>query len=102
MKEAEYDNTVWVEAMIQFDDCKEVFTTTKPLKSHVFCNMYFVSSIWERNNMRYSGINKLDGSSDIIQRTGVNLDNYEWNNIMRKDDDINVALFGPQAEKGMK
>ena len=52
--------------------------------------------------MRYSGIHKLDASSDIIQRTGVNLDNYEWNNIMRKADDINVALFGPQAEKGMK
>ena len=49
--------------------------------------------------MRFSGIHKLDASSNIIQRTGVNLDNYEWNNVMRKADDINVALFGPQAEK---
>ena len=52
--------------------------------------------------MRYSGIHKLDGSSDIIARTGVNLDNYEWNNVMTKADDINVALFRPQAEKGVK
>ena len=102
VKEAEYDTTAWVEAMIQFDDWKEVFTTTKPMKSHVFGDMYFVSSIWERNNMRYSGIHKLDASSNIIQRTGVNLDNYEWNNVMRKADDINMALFGPQAEKGVK
>ena len=88
--------------MMQFDDWKELFTTTKPVKSHVFGDMYFISSIWERNNMRYSGIHKLDGSSDIIARTGVNLDNYEWNNVMRKADDINVALFRPQAEKGVK
>lgn len=100
-KEAEYDTIVWVEAMIQFDDWKELFTTTKP-KSHVSRDMYFVSSIWVRNNMRYSRIYKLGGSSDIIPRTGVNLNNYEWNNVMRKADDINMALFGPHAEKGVK
>ena len=52
--------------------------------------------------MRYSGIHKLDSSSNIIQKIGVNLDNYEWNSVMRKADYINVALFGPQAEKGGK
>ena len=52
--------------------------------------------------MRYSGIHELDSSSDIIPKTGVNLDNYEWNTLMRKVDDINLALFGNQGVKGKK
>lgn len=64
--------------------------------------MYFVSSIWDQNGIRYSGIHQLNGNSDIIPRTGVNLDNYEWCNVMKKAEDINVALYGKQAMKGTK
>ena len=100
LKEAEYDTTVWVEAMVQFDDWKELFITTKPKKSHVFGNMDFVSIIWERNSMRYSRIHKLDGSSDIIPKTEVNPDNYERNNnVMRKANDINVASLDHRLKK---
>ena len=52
--------------------------------------------------MRYSGIHMLDGNLDIIPKSGVNLDNYEWSNVNHKSDDINVALYGPQAAKGVK
>ena len=52
--------------------------------------------------MRYSGIHILDGNSNIIPKSSVNLDNYEWSNVIYKCDDINVALYGPQAVKGVK
>lgn len=101
-KVAEYDTTVWAEATLQFEDWKEWFHTDKPLQQLVYGRMYFVSSIWSKNGIRYSGIHKLNDNSEIISGTGLNLDNYEWNNIMRKVDDINIALYGSQAMKGEK
>ena len=32
----------------------------------------------------------------------MNLDYYEWSNVIHKSDDINVALYGAQAAKGIK
>lgn len=101
-KEVVYDSILWAEATLQFEDLKEVFQGDKQLTRHVHGDMYFVSSIWERNNVRYSGIHELDDSASIIRNTGVNLDNYEWTNIMRKTDTISAALFGSQTVKGEK
>lgn len=101
-KVVEYDTTVWAEAVLQFEELKEVFCGSESLKKKVYENMYFVSSIWEKNGVRYSGIHQLNENSEIIPRTGVNLDNYEWKNVMRKVEDINIALYGPQAARGRK
>ena len=52
--------------------------------------------------MRYSGIHRLNGRGEIISKTGLNMDNYEWVNVMKKVEDINIGLYGPQAKKGEK
>ena len=52
--------------------------------------------------MRYLGIHCLNTLGEIIPKTGVNLDNYEWINVMKKVEEINVALYGLQAVKGEK
>ena len=77
-KSAEYDTTVWAEATLQFNDWKEFFQNDRPTKRAVYKDYYFVSSIWARNNVRYSGIHRLNTLGEIIPKTGVNLDNYEW------------------------
>ena len=50
--------------------------------------------------MRYSGIHCLNDRGEIIPKTGLNLDNYEWVNVMKKVEEINIALYGPQGKKG--
>ena len=52
--------------------------------------------------MRYSGIHRLNDREEIIPKTGLNLDNYEWVNLMKKVEEINIALYGPQGKKGEK
>ena len=52
--------------------------------------------------MRYSGIHRLNDRGEIIPKTGLNLDNYEWVNEMKKVEEINIALYGPQGKKGEK
>ena len=101
-KSAAYDTTVWAEATLQFGDWKECFQNDRPMKRFVFKDYYFVSSIWPRNNVRYSGMHRLNTSGEILAKTGVNLDNYEWINVMKKVEDINVALYGTQATQGEK
>lgn len=101
-KVIEYDTTIWAEAILQFDTWKEFFTTTAEYKKHIFEDMYFISSVWEKNNIRYSGIHKLNAESKIIPGTGLNLDNYEWTHIIKKKDQINEALYGVQELKGEK
>ena len=101
-KVAVYDTTIWAEAVLQFENWKEAFCGSEPVKALVFEDYYFVSSIWEKNGIRYSGIHRMNDESEIIPRTGVNLDNYEWKNVMKKAEDINIALYGPQAAKGQK
>ena len=101
-KEMMYDATVWAEAGLQFDEWLESFRTVNPVMKHVIGDMYLISSVWERNTVRYSGIHMLDGNSDNIPKSGVNFDNYQWGNVIHKSDEINVALYGPQAAKGVK
>ena len=93
---------MWAEATLQFNDWKEFFQNDRPTKQAVYKDYYFVSSIWARNNVRYSGIHRLNTLGEIIPKTGVNLDNYEWINVMKKVEEINVALYGLQAVKGEK
>ena len=75
--------------------------TLDTVQKHVVGDLYFISSVWERNGVRYSGIHMLDANSDIIPKTGVNLDCYKWNNVMQKSDEINIALYGAQVERGI-
>ena len=83
-----------------FKDLRESYVDVKPLKKKVVDDYYLVSSVWERNNIRYSGIHRLNDKGDIIPQTGLNMDNYEWNNIMEKAEEINFALYGGHANKG--
>ena len=101
-KSVVYDTTVWAEATLQFNDWKEYFQSDRAVKRAVFKDYYFVSSIWARNNVRYSGIHRLNPSGEIIAKTGVNLDNYEWINVMKKVKEINLMLYGHQAVQGVK
>ena len=52
--------------------------------------------------MRYSGIHRLNDREEIIPKTGLNLDNYEWVNLMKKVGEINIALYCPKGKKGEK
>ena len=72
-----YNTTVWAEATLDFEPWKEVFKSDKAVKSFVYGDYYFVSSIWSKNNVRYSGIHRLNDRGEIIPKTGLNLDNYE-------------------------
>ena len=101
-KIAVYSTIVWAEATLQFDEWKECFKDDKPVKRLVHGDYYFISSIWDRNQVRYSGIHCLNAKGEIVPRTGLNLDNYEWINVMKKVEEINVALYGAQAAKGEK
>ena len=101
-KTAVYDTTVWAEATLQFNEWKDIFQNEKSVKRSVYKDYYFVSSIWARNNVRYSGIHRLNTLGEILPKTGINLDNYEWINVMKKVEDINVALYGLQAVQGEK
>ena len=65
-KEAMYDTTVWAEAGLQFDEWLKSFRSDNPVKKHMLGDMYFISSVWERNGMRYSGIHMFYGNSDIF------------------------------------
>ena len=76
--------------------------TLDTVKKHVVGDLYFISSVWERNGVRYSGIHMLDANSNIIPKSDMNLDCYEWNNVMQKSYGINIVLYGAQAEKGVK
>ena len=93
---------MWAEATLDFEKWKEVFKSDKAVKSFVYGDYYFVSSIWSKNNVRYSGIHHLNDREEIIPKTGLNLDNYEWVNVMKKVEEINIALYGPQGKKGEK
>ena len=101
-KIAVYNTTVWAEATLKFEEWKEVFKGEENVKDFVHGDFHFVSSIWEKNGVRYSGIHRLNGRGEIISKTGLNMDNYEWVNVMKKVEDINVGLYGPQAKKGEK
>ena len=101
-KIAVYDTTVWAEATLQFNGWKEYFQNDEPVKHTVHKDYFFVSSIWARNNVRYSGIHRLNASGEIILKTGINLDNYEWINVMKKEEEINIYLYGLQAVRGEK
>lgn len=101
-KKAVYNTTVWAEINLLFDELRESFKGDKPLKRKVIDDMYLVSSIWEKNGVRYSGVHKLNKLGDIIPGTGINLDNYEWNNVMRRAEEIDILLYGEQARKGLK
>ena len=93
---------MWAEATLDFEKWKEVFKSDKAVKSFVYGDYYFVSSIWSKNNMRYSGIHHLNDRGEIIPKTGLNLDNYEWVNVTKKVEELNIALYGPQGKKGEK
>ena len=97
-----YNTTVWAEATLDFEEWKEVFKSDKAVKTFVYSDYFFVSSIWSKNNVRYSGIHRLNDRGEIIPKTGLNLDNYEWVNVMKKVEEINIALYGPQRKKGEK
>ena len=97
-----YNTTVWAEATLDFKQWKEVFKSDKAVKSFVYSDYYFVSSIWSKNNVRYSGIHRLNDREEIIPKTGLNLDNYEWVNVMKKVEEFNIASYGPQGKKGEK
>ena len=99
---AVYDTTVWAEATLQFNKWKEYFQNDEPVKCTVHKDYFFVSSIWARNNVRYSGIHRLNTSGEIIPKKGINLDNYEWINVMKKEEEINIYLYGLQAVRGEK
>ena len=101
-KEATYDTTTWAEAGLQFNKWRMCFMTLDTMKKYMVGDLYFISSVWKRNSVRYLGIHMLDANCDIIPKTGMNLDCYEWNSVMQKSDEINVALYGAQAEKGVK
>ena len=101
-KIAVYDTTVWAEATLQFNEWKEYFQNDEPVKRTVHKDYFFVSSIWARNNMRCSGIHHLNASGEIIPKTGINLDNYKWINVMKKEEEINIYLYGLQAVRGEK
>lgn len=101
-KSAVYNTTVWAEATLQFNDWKEYFQNEKAAKRAVFNDYYFVSSIWAKNGVRYSGIHRLNSLGEIIPKTGLNLDNFEWINVMKKVEEINLALYGSQAIQGEK
>ena len=101
-KFAVYNTTVWAEATLKFEEWKEVFKGEERVKDFVHGDFHFVSSIWEKNGVRYSGIHRLNARGEIISKTGLNMDNYEWVNVMKKVEDMNVALYGPQAKKGEK
>ena len=101
-KIAVYDTTVWAEATLQFNEWKECFKHDRPLKRAVYNDYYFVSSIWAKNDVRYSGIHRLNVLGEILPKTGINLDNYEWINVMKKVEEINVCLYGLQATQGEK
>ena len=97
-----YNTTVWAEATLDFEEWKDVFNSDKAVKSFLYSDYYFVSSIWSKNNVRYSGIHHLNDHGEIIPKTGLNLDNYKWVNVMKKVEEINIALYGPQGKKGEK
>ena len=97
-----YEAIVWAEATILFDEFKEVMQGEKKAVIQVVDSYYYVSSIWEKNNVRYSGIHKMNGNGEILTGTGLNLDNFEWHNVMKKKDSINEALYGSQSERGLK
>ena len=101
-KRAFYNAITWAEATLQFDAWKEILESENKAKMFVHDNFYFVSSIWEKNNMRYSGIHRMNERGEIIHGSGVNLDNYEWKALMLCKDDINDALFGRQEIRGVK
>ena len=101
-KIAVYNTTVWAEATLDFEQWKEIFKSDKAVKSFVYSDYYFVSSIWSKNNVRYSGIHHLNDCGEIIPKTGLNLNNYKWVNVMKKVEEINIALYGPQGKKGEK
>ena len=44
----------------------------------------------------------LNISGEILPKIGLNLDNYEWINVMKKVEEINIALYGIQAIQGEK
>ena len=96
------NTTVWAEATLDFEQWKEVFKSVKAVKGFVYSDYYFMSSIWSKNNVRYSGIHRLNDRGEIIPKTGLNLDNYEWVNVMKKVEEINIALYGPSGKKGEK
>ena len=70
-KIAVYDTSVWAEATLQFNGWKEYFQNDRPAKCFVYKDYYFVSSIWPKNNVRYSGMHCLNTSGEILPKTGV-------------------------------
>lgn len=101
-KSAEYSTLVWAEACMQFDEWYNLFDTDSAEKKLVAEDYFFISSKWEKNGYRYSGIHRFNEKNEIISNTGVNLDNYEWKQVFKSCDEINIALYGPQAAKGSK
>ena len=93
---------MWAEATLQFNDWKEYFQNNRPAKCFVYKDYFFVSSIWPKNNVRYLGMHRLNTSGEILPKTGLNLVNYEWINVMKKVEEINIALYGIQAIQGEK
>lgn len=98
----EYDVSVWAEAVVHFNKWKESFQTTEAVTDPLVGVIYFVSSIWEKNKYRYSGIHELNERGEIIPNTGINLDNYEWAQIMENVSEIDAAIYGRQVQKGVK
>ena len=76
--------------------------SNKSAKYLVHRDFYFVSSIWDKNNRRYSGIHQLNDLGQIILKTGINLENFEWINVMKRANEINDTLHGNISSRDKK
>ena len=91
------------EATLQFNEWKEYFQNDEPVKHTVHNKITSLfSSIWSRNNVRYSGIHHLNASGEIIPKTGINLDNYKWINVMKKEEENQHLPLWSSSSEGWK
>lgn len=80
-KIATYNLSVWklAEKLKIFEKVKQAQTQNKNLKERIGQTPYYiVSNIFYKNNVRYTGIHKINDDGVFEPKSGINLDEREW------------------------
>lgn len=80
-KTVHYDGNIWRLAESKFPAIDEASELGLDCKLHLTDNFYLISSIFCKNNKRYTGIHELTDDERIAYNTGVNLENSEWSKL---------------------
>ena len=92
MKRIGYDADIWLEVEKYFTKINEARIANKDLKEPLKYDMYLVSSIFRANKQRYTGIFALDFDDRIIGKTGINLEEHEWAQLLNVFSKIKAHL----------